>query len=265
MNPEILNCLSKTVVFCIRVSSDDIKQGHSLDHQQRKSELFTQEYNIKDYKLFSDEESGYKTERRKEFLKMVELCIAGKVSLIVLPYGDRFFRNLEDNIKYIKLLLIELKIPIYSMKSNQFLSYKTADEKLITHMTGSVNQFYRDSVYDHTHDELLDRAEQGNFLYPVPFGYKDKNQLKIDPITKKKKACELVINPLQADIVRGVYQEIKGKTFSYAKTSDKYNITVSVLKGIIRNLQRKVYHGYVYFNFDGELKFFKGKHQAILE
>lgn len=270
LTKTIADCVAKGLIVagCIRVSKDKFEQEYSVEMQNNRLEQLQKEFNIPAslYTTFFDEISGFKTEKRKEFLEMIELCKKGKVGIIITVRMDRFMRNAKDFLNHIDLLHNELKIPIYALDKG-FDKYDLADDKFTTQLTdGLLPEYFRNKVKDSTKSVLLRKAERGEWIGAVPFAYNDKNKYASILINGKrqKKPAELVIDENKAEIVRLIYKDILNKDFSYSKTSAKYGITISVLKGIVNNIKKKIYHGYIMFSFDGKSLSFKGLHPPIL-
>ena len=108
------------------------------------------------------------------------------------------------------------------------------------------------------------KAEKGEWISKIPFGYKDKNFGKYDKRTGKKIPCDLVIVEDKSHIVRLVYSLLQLRT-PEKEILIQTGITRGNLQGIVNNINRKSYHGFVFFkDLIGKEYFFKGKHQPIL-
>ena len=90
----------RVAAYC-RVSTKKEEQERSLESQQK---YFTEVIN-KDPKwhfhgIYSDEESGTSTKKRKGFLQMMNDARQGRFDLILTKEISRFARNVQDSIKY---------------------------------------------------------------------------------------------------------------------------------------------------------------------
>jgi len=48
--------------------------------------------------------TGTKTEKRAEFLRMIDLCQKGEIDLILTKSISRFARNTMDTLRYVRML-----------------------------------------------------------------------------------------------------------------------------------------------------------------
>ena len=91
--------------YC-RVSTETEEQQGSFELQIQEAEKQIKENPAWDFAgIYADEGiSATSVERRKEFLRMIEDCKAGKIDLIITKSVSRFARNLVDCISTIRLL-----------------------------------------------------------------------------------------------------------------------------------------------------------------
>ena len=77
------------------------KQKQDLENQLEALQNFSlkQGYQVKG--AFKDIASGISFEKRKEFFKLLDLVIAGKVSKVIITYKDRLSRVGFDLFKYL--------------------------------------------------------------------------------------------------------------------------------------------------------------------
>ena len=84
----------KKVCAYARVSTDNYKQGESLENQITYYEnLISLNLNYEYVGVFADRGITGTTENRPEFQRMVEFCNEGKIDLIITKSISRFARN----------------------------------------------------------------------------------------------------------------------------------------------------------------------------
>ena len=91
--------------YC-RVSTENENQQGSFELQVQDQERVIRENPAWEFAgIYADEGiSATSVEKRKEFLRMIEDCKAGKIDLIITKSVSRFARNLVDCISYIRVL-----------------------------------------------------------------------------------------------------------------------------------------------------------------
>ena len=91
--------------YC-RVSTDSEDQQTSFELQIQEAEKTIRENPAWDFAgIYADEGiSATSVERRKDFLRMIDDCKAGKIDLIITKSVSRFARNLVDSISIIRML-----------------------------------------------------------------------------------------------------------------------------------------------------------------
>ena len=95
----------RVCAYC-RVSTDEEAQEGSYELQVQHYTQFIQSNPEWEFAgIFADKGiSGTSTLHRVEFQKMIELCKAGKIDLIVTKQVSRFARNVLDSLQHIRLL-----------------------------------------------------------------------------------------------------------------------------------------------------------------
>lgn len=106
--------------YC-RVSTESDNQQGSFELQvQDQERIIRQNPSWEFAGIYADEGiSATSVEKRKEFLRMIEDCKAGKIDLIITKSVSRFARNLVDCISYIRLLkALKPPVGIYFQNDN---------------------------------------------------------------------------------------------------------------------------------------------------
>lgn len=192
----------QNVTYYARVSTDNIEQE---DSYERQKEHFTQkilarpDWNYVDG--YADKGiTGTKAESRKEFMRMIEDCRAGKIDRILVKSVSRFARNTVDTLKYIRELK-DLGISIY-FETQNIDTLTPGGEILITILAAMAEQESR-TMSTNIKWAYQKRFKDGDVLisYRNTLGY-----------TKEGKKGYAIVDS-EAEIVRRIYREyLTGRT-----------------------------------------------------
>ena len=106
----------KRVAAYCRVSTDRVDQETSFEAQQSHfSSLIDQNPSWELVDIYADEESGIRTNRRDNFMRMVADCEANRIDMVLTKSISRFARNTLDCLEYIRKLKA-MGIPILFTK-----------------------------------------------------------------------------------------------------------------------------------------------------
>lgn len=193
----------ENVTYYARVSTQNDEQEDSYERQKAHfEEKIRSNPNWNYIEGYADWGiSGTKAESRKEFMRMIEDCRAGKINRILVKSISRFGRNTVDTLKYIRELR-ELGISVYFETQN--LDTLTAGgDILITILAAMAEQESR-TMSTNIKWAFQKRFKDGRVLinYTNTLGY-----IKADG----DEGYEIVES--EAEIVRMVYKEyLSGKT-----------------------------------------------------
>ena len=105
--------------------------------------------------MFADEGiTGTSTKKRDEFNRMIEMCKAGKIDIILTKSVHRFARNTLDSIKYVRMLRALNVNVIFEMEGVQGIDPK--DEQFLVIHASMAKAIARSSV--RTSSGALERA-----------------------------------------------------------------------------------------------------------
>ena len=184
----------KKVAAYARVSMETERLQHSLSAQiSYYSELIQKHAGWQYVGVYADEGiSGTKTNRRDEFLRMVEDCEAGKIDIILTKSISRFARNTVDLLNTVRHLK-ELGISVRFEKEN--IDSLSEDGELMLTLLASFAQEEVRSISDNVKWGTIKRFQQG-----IPNG-----QMRV--FGYEWLDGKLTIIPSEADIIRWMYQE----------------------------------------------------------
>ena len=135
----------KRVAAYCRVSTDSEEQLVSYANQKKVyTEMIASRKDWCFAGLFADEgKSGTRADKRPEFNKMINDCLAGKIDYIITKSVSRFARNTVDCLNYIRALR-ELGIAVIFEKEN--INTLEADSEILITMLGAFAQAESESI-----------------------------------------------------------------------------------------------------------------------
>ena len=155
-----------------RVSSDSDDQLNSFAAQvDYYTEHITgnDEWDLVD--IYADEGiTGTRTDKREDFLRMMNDCRKGKIDLILVKSVSRFSRNIRDCLSALRELKA-LGVNVNFEKEG----IKTAEmhDELVMEMFSTVAQEESSSISNNMRWSYLRRMQSGNFITcSTPFGYR---------------------------------------------------------------------------------------------
>jgi len=192
----------RVAAYC-RVSTDSDEQASSY---QVQIEHYTSYINgNSEWELagiFADDGiTGTSTKKREVFNRMIEVCMDGKIDIIITKSISRFARNTLDCLKYIRQLK-DKNIPVFFEKEN----INTIDSKgeIMLTIMASLAQQESQSLSQNVKLGIQYRYQQGEVKinHNRFLGYtKDENK-------------HLVIDPEDAIVVKRIYREyLEGASF----------------------------------------------------
>lgn len=183
------------VAAYIRVSTDHEEQKASFESQK---EYFMDKINKNPawtlVDIYEDEAiSGTGTEKRKDFNRLINDSMDGKIDLILTKSLSRFSRNTVDTLKYIRLL--KSKNVAIRFEQEGIDTMELNGELLLT-ILSAVNQQYVEGLSESVKHGLRAKMLRGELVGdPEALGY-----------DKDKETGKLVINEAEAKIVRYIFR-----------------------------------------------------------
>lgn len=190
---DVNNVSPVCIAFYGRVSTDHENQVKSLQNQVESFFFAKAKHgNWKVVDVYADEGvSGTGVKRRKEFLRLIADCEAGKIDYIITKSVSRFARNAEDFIHYVRYLK-SMNVNIY-FEQEGLDTESLASEMLINIMAIYAQEESR-SISENLKWGLRKRFEQGIGRWCDIYGY------------QKVGEEGYVINPEEAVIVRMIFR-----------------------------------------------------------
>lgn len=245
----------KVAAYC-RVSTDSEEQLVSYANQKKVyTEMIASRKDWCFAGLFADEgKSGTRADKRPEFNKMINDCLAGKIDYIITKSVSRFARNTVDCLDYVRMLKSK-GIGVY-FEEQQIDTLKTDSELYLVIYAGFA-QSESESISKNITWSVRKKFEEGTpvFIYKRFLGY------------KKGADGEPEIVPSEAAIVERIFNlYLAGETvdnISKMMQAENYAIpgkTISFSKGMIMNmLSNERYCG------EAPMYYVQNNHPAIID
>lgn len=222
----------KRVAAYCRVSTDSEEQLVSYANQKKVyTEMIASRKDWCFAGLFADGgKSGTRADKRPEFNKMINDCLAGKIDYIITKSVSRFARNTVDCLDYVRMLKSK-GIGVY-FEEQQIDTLKTDSELYLVIYAGFA-QSESESISKNITWSVRKKFEEGTpvFMYKRFLGY------------KKGADGEPEIVPSEAAIVERIFNlYLAGETvdkISKMMQAENYDIpdkTISFSKGMIMNM-----------------------------
>ena len=222
----------KRVAAYCRVSTDSEEQLVSYANQKKVyTEMIASRKDLCFAGLFADEgKSGTRADKRPEFNKMINDCLAGKIDYIITKSVSRFARNTVDCLDYVRMLKSK-GIGVY-FEEQQIDTLKTDSELYLVIYAGFA-QSESESISKNITWSVRKKFEDGTpvFMYKRFLGY------------RKGADGEPEIVPSEAVIVERIFNlYLAGETvdkISKMMQAENYDIpgkTISFSKGMIMNM-----------------------------
>ena len=156
-----------------RVSSEDQRDGFSLDAQKTLGDKYAKEHTLKVVKFWSVDESASKEDDRKFFFEMVDFVKANNVRDVIFDKVDRACRGLKSAV------MIEDLIDYHGVRFHFTREHLIIDkdsppqEKLRFYLGTILGKYYIDNLKTEINKGLEARRQAGLWNSKAPFGYKN--------------------------------------------------------------------------------------------
>ena len=216
----------KRVAAYCRVSTDSEEQLVSYANQKK---VYTEMIGSrKDWcfaGLFADEgKSGTRADKRPEFNKMINACLAGKIDYIITKSVSRFARNTVDCLDYVRMLKSK-GIGIY-FEEQQIDTLKTDSELYLVIYAGFA-QSESESISKNIIWTVRNKFEEGIpvFMYKRFLGYRKGADGEPEIVSSEAAIVEQIFNLYLAGetvdniskMMKAEHYQIPGKNISFSK------------------------------------------------
>jgi DNA invertase Pin-like site-specific DNA recombinase len=219
-----------------RVSTDSSDQENSLKNQKDHYETYIRANPLWEYVgLYVDDGiSGTSTRNRKEFNRMIDDCIAGKIDQIVVKDVSRFARNIVDCLHTVQILqTLDPPVGVY-FENN---SLNTFDPNNLISLTTLAMCAELDSALKSASVKFGNNRcfENGNYFCPVKLlGYKKEGKYEIKLEPEGAKTVRLIYDLFLAGYSVKEIAEVM-TSLSRSTAAGKCKWSPSSVSGILRN------------------------------
>lgn len=175
-----------------RVSTEDQSRfGHSLDEQEDRLKKLCEFKDYEIYKVYREEGVSAKDTNRPKFKEMIQDMKDGKINKIIVYKLDRLTRSIQD-LENICKMLEEYNCDLESVAEE--INTGNANGKFFIRMLTILAQLEIERTSERTKFGLIGAAKKGHISGQPALGY-----------TKKDKSKKLVIDELEADVVKRIF------------------------------------------------------------
>ena len=223
----MINEEKKIVAIYTRVSTtDQAREGHSLEEQEKRLRAMCEANNYKVYKVYTDAGiSGKSAENRPAYQQMFKDMKKGKFNLIVAFKMDRLSRSIIDFEEFFnETKKYNCGVELLCEK----IDTSGAAGMMFARILGIFAQFERELIQERTLVGVESAVNKGHIGGKPPLGYKHK----LDG-SGKHKLKEWEIDKDEAEIVKEIFELCaSGKTyFQISKIlKEKYPNVISSIK-----------------------------------
>lgn len=248
----------KCVIYARVSSREQERDGFSIDAQLKLLRCYAREHSYQIVREFKEAETA-KVSGRRQFNIMLEYIRSNlDITNILCEKTDRLSRNFRD-IATLDDLMQSHNLTIHYPKEGITLHKDSkSHEKFIFGIKALMAKNYVDNLSEEVKKGMLEKAEQGDYLFRAPLGYKNNLQtrkIEIDPVTAPllKKLFEWYATGRYS--LKGVGVKAYSEGIGFNKPGRKFCAGT-----VARILQNPVYYGK--FRFKGRLM--DGNHEPLI-
>lgn len=183
-----------TVGIYIRVSTEEqAREGYSISAQKEKLKAFCKVNDWLDYKFYVDEGISAKDLNRPQLQLMIDHIKKGLINIVLVYRLDRLTRSVLD---LYKLLELFEKYDCKFRSATEVYDTSTAMGRMFITLVAAMAQWERENLGERVRMGQIEKARQGGYSAPAPFGY-------------DKKGDKLIINEDEARIFLEMVEKIE--------------------------------------------------------
>lgn len=183
-----------TVAIYVRVSTEEqAKEGFSISAQKEKLKAFCKVHDWNDYKFYVDEGISAKDLNRDQLKLMLKHIEQGIIDTVLVYRLDRLTRSVLD---LYNLLDIFEKYNCKFRSATEVYDTSTAMGRMFITLVAAMAQWERENLGERVRMGQIEKARQGYYSAPAPFGYDKVND-------------KLVINQDEARVFLDMVEKIE--------------------------------------------------------
>jgi site-specific DNA recombinase len=251
------------VIYSRCSTEEQKKSGFSHEYQISGIQECMKAYTDCDHiGTYSDTITGT-TFERPELNALLKFCKSnpGTVSLVLVQKWDRFGRNTEECLRWVRLFR-EIGVEVNSPFEQ--IDFSSTDYGLILSLRFAMAEAESNKISERTRDGLNQANREGYFTGTAPFGYK---RIESPSRTSSGKKRKLLVPDENAGYVREMFRRFRDgedRGELYHEYRAKICLSKTQFYAVFRN---PIYAGFIdvnkYRDFPAER--IKGKHEAIID
>jgi site-specific DNA recombinase len=244
----------RTAVKFDRVSSEDQRDGFSLEAQGTLGDKYAIEKNLNVVRSWSVDESASKENNRKHFFELVDFIKQNGIKDVIFDKVDRALRGLKSAV------IIEELVETYGVRLHFTREHLILDkdsppqEKFRFYLSTVMAKYYIDNLKSEINKGMEARREAGMWNHKAPFGYKNIRNPK----------AMTVPDETQAPLVKEIFDLYSTGSYPYSHFVDflKQKITDRLItKRLIEEMIRNPFY-YGHMKSKGQV--LNGAHEPLI-
>ena len=186
-----------------RVSDEEQVEGYSLDAQRRAFRDYAKGQGWIIYREYVEEGVSARTDdvtKRPLFQEAIKDALAGRFDVLVVHKLDRFARNVRVTLEQLEILE---KAGVSFVSISEQMDFSTPIGKVMLANLAAFGQYYSDNLSTEVKKGLKERAMQGLWNGPIPFGYESVDG-------------KLVAVYGQAELIRRIFEMYSSGVHTYS-------------------------------------------------
>ncbi|WP_096435947.1 recombinase family protein [Alteribacter populi] len=198
-----------TVGIYVRVSTiEQAKEGYSISAQRERLKAYCTVQGWDDYKFYVDEGISAKDTNRPQLQAMLKHVEEGIIDTVLVYRLDRITRSVVD----LHTLLQMFEKHNCNFKSaTEIYDTTTAMGRLLITIVGSFAQFERENTGERVRMGQIEKARQGQFSAPAPFGFRKKDYTLVVHEEEKEVILDIVNRVNKGTSIRQIANYLNGK------------------------------------------------------
>jgi site-specific DNA recombinase len=251
-----------TAVIFARVSSDDQRDGFSLEAQEQLAEKYAKERHLKILRKWKDSESASKEDQRKIFDDMLEFVVEHEVGHVIFDKVDRATRGLKSASK-LEDLVNNHNVRFHFTRENLVIDKDSAPQEKFRFYLGTVMaKYYIDNLKTEIQKGLNQRTHQGFWNGLAPFGYKN---------VRERGRALVEIDPIESKLVQDCFRFYSTGNYTYQTLADYIQVKLqeqrpdSSRKCTKRLIETIITNPFYYGEMRVKGRLIKGQHEPLIE
>ena len=174
---------NNSAVIFSRVSSEDQRDGFSLEAQLSLSNKYALEHKLEVKKCWQVHESASKENDRKHFSEMIEYVTSQNIRNVIFDKADRAVRGYKSA-QLIEELILSHEVQFHFTRDHLIIDKNSPPQELFRFNLSTVMaKYYIDNLKSEINKGLDQRWEQGYWNSKAPFGYRNIRDQKNNKAT----------------------------------------------------------------------------------